>query len=164
MSLYHYPAYPKNFNTKTAATMLRKDSFISVASTLPHLTLSYPASLIWWHANGPYQDTMDMYIINDSREPIGDVLKGGHDTSTPLAFNAPLANDLFSPANIWGAVNVHDSSTWPEKQKVFIMCEEPAAEPMTEVLNQTVCDSAPQGFELDTYGWVGSFFIKEVYD
>jgi hypothetical protein len=152
MSLYHYPANPKNFNTKTAATMLRKYSFISVAPTLPHLTLSYP------------EDIMNMYMGNDSRDPIGDVLKGGHDTSTPLAFNAPLASDLFSPANIWGAVNVHDSSTWPEKQKVFIMYEEPAAEPMTEVLNQTVCDSASQGFELDTYGWVGSFFIKEVYD
>lgn len=222
ISLYHYPAYSKYFNSRTAATMLSKSPFVSIASTLPLLTLSHPASftvvpaqkfpvmprqtnssengvslphttkkfyahalcnaeqeqieqeawygaavyayaMIWWHANGPYQDTRDIYMGNDSRGPIVDVPKGGHDTSTPLAFNTPLANNCFSPDNIWGAVNVHDSSTWPEKQKIFIMCEEPAAELMTKVLNQGVCDPAPQGFELGTYVWVDFFFIKGVY-
>jgi len=61
------------------------------------------------------------------------------------------------PANIAGAVNVHTLSTWPEKQRVFIMCEEPAAPLMIEVLNQTGCDSAPPGFETTAYVCVSSF-------
>lgn len=44
------------------------------------------------------------------------------------------------------------------------MCEEPAPELMIEVLNQTVCDSAPPGFETGAYVCVSSFVTIGVND
>lgn len=29
-------------------------------------------------------------------------------------------------ANIHGALRVHDLSTWPDRQRVFVFCDEPA--------------------------------------
>lgn len=36
----------------------------------------YAHALGSWHPNGPYQAAMDMYMGNDSRGPIGDILAG----------------------------------------------------------------------------------------
>lgn len=47
---------------------------------------AYAHALASWHANDSYQTAMDMYMGNDSRGPIGDILEGG--TTTQHLYDA----------------------------------------------------------------------------
>lgn len=71
--------------------------------------LQYAQALASWQPNGAFQPAMDLYMGNDSRGELGATLR----------------------ANIDGALRVHDLSTWPENQRLFVFCTEPTlfAEP-----------------------------------
>lgn len=48
-------------------------------------------------------------------------------SSATILLKPPIhhANDVHRLANIIGAVNVHAEDSWPDMQRVFVMCTEP---------------------------------------
>ncbi|KAF6234441.1 hypothetical protein HO173_007474 [Letharia columbiana] len=78
--------------------------------------LQYAQSLASWQPNGSFQPAMDLYMGNDSRGQLGATLR----------------------ANIDGAVRIHDQSTWPRNQRLFVFC----SEPMIFVENGGMCGEA----------------------
>lgn len=62
----------------------------------------YAHALASWHANGSYQAAMDMYMGNDSRGPIGEILAGEYYNPASLWSNAPYANDFLSSSQYSG--------------------------------------------------------------
>ena len=47
-------------------------------------------------------------------------------------------------ANIDGALRVHDQSTWPENQKLFVFCSEP---PVFEMIGAPCSDMGTTAYE-----------------
>lgn len=61
----------------------------------------YANALASWRPNGSYQAAMDMYMGNDSRGPIGDILEGIR--GFHWLSDAPLANDVLFSQHCWGS-------------------------------------------------------------
>ena len=87
--------------------------------------LLYATALSSWHVNSSYQEAMDLYMGNDTRGPLGDIVEGTCLELPKLKANGCSTNEFYYPANILGAAKVHTTFTWPEKQKLFILCQEP---------------------------------------
>lgn len=90
--------------------------------------LQYAQALASWQPNGNFQPAMDLYMGNDSRGPLGATLR----------------------ANIDGAVKVHNVSTWPEKQRLFIFCTEPTL--FVEVFGEECGQQGTVAYEFDING------------
>ncbi|KAL9077109.1 MAG: hypothetical protein Q9161_000375 [Pseudevernia consocians] len=64
----------------------------------------YAQALASWRPNGSFQPAMDLYMGTDSGGQLSQILE----------------------ANIDGALRVHNLSTWSERQRLFVFCDEPA--------------------------------------
>ena len=86
----------------------------------------YATALASWRINGPFQDAMDLYMGNDTRGPLGKVAIGIDPKTTSSSSKTSYANKIRTPANIIGAAKIHTEFTWPDKQKIFVLCEDPS--------------------------------------
>lgn len=92
----------------------------------------YARALASWRPNGSFQPAMDLYMGTDSFGPLTELLEGMTsemkssliEQREPPCLRRVLTKALL--ANIDGALRVHDLSTWPDRQRLFVFCDEPA--------------------------------------
>ena len=133
-----FPILPRMANQSTLRDSPANDDkkYIADALCTPHQKLTekvswreallYAQALASWQPNSTFQPAIDLYMGNDSRGQLSTPLQGTADEARqdPISPKyAPLIVNF--KANIEGAVNLHDLSTWPENQKLFVFCVEP---------------------------------------